>query len=160
MNKEIHKEARTLIDLFFPTPEKYSIAVVDVDDNFNKKLMQGLSDFSSNLKVLYHAKIKLYSFHSAISFLESFHTHQFHGTKSVFFINYFLEKNMNAGDILKTIKDHTKNRVVVLSDKKNHKTAIDTLELGATQFLRKDQFTSFMCTTLLEQFIREDASMH
>jgi DNA-binding NarL/FixJ family response regulator len=158
MKRNNQKEYRTFLDLFFPTTEKYSVVVIDDDEYFNKLLLQSLADYSSNMKILYHAKIKLYSFRSGISFLKSFHNNQFEGTRPVFFIDYFLENNMNATDILKTVKDHGNNRVVVISEKKNDQTAIETMQLGADQFIRKDQFTTFMCTTLLEQFIREDAS--
>lgn len=158
MKRNNRKEYRTFLDLFFPTTEKYSVVVIDDDEYFNKLLVQSLSDYSSNMKILYHAKIKTYSFLSGISFLKSFHNKQFEGTRPVFFIDYFLEKNMNATDILKTVKDHGNNRAVIISEKKNDQTATETLQLGAEQFIRKDQFTTFMCTTLLEQFIREDAS--
>jgi len=156
--KRTQKEYKTFLDLFFPTTEKYSVVVIDDDEYFNKILLQSLTDYSSNMKILYHAKIKLYSFPTGISFLQSFHKKQFEGTRSVFFIDYFLEKNMNATHILKTIKEYDNNRAVIISEKKNEHTAVETLQLGADQFIRKDQFTTFMCTTLLEQFIREDAA--
>ena len=158
MNKVKQKEYKTFFDLFFPRTEKYSVIVVDDEEYFNKMLMQSLEDFASNLKILYQAQIKLYSFMSAESFIRNIRNHQFKNTRTVFFIDYFLGKNSNATDILKEIKNYPNNRVVIVSEKKNNQTALQTFELGASHFIRKDQFTNFMCTTMLEEFIREDAA--
>lgn len=158
MKEVSQKERRTFLDLFFPSTEKYSVVVVDDDDYFNRLMVEVLNDFSSNLKILYHAKIKLYSFKTAESFIQSFQNNQFRNTRAVYFIDYFLGNNKSAADILRKIESDKRNRVVIISEKKNYQTAQETIELGATQFIRKDQFTNFMCTTLLEEFVREDAS--
>lgn len=160
MNKVKQKEKRTFLDLFFPSIETYSVAVVDDDEYFNKMLVHSLKDFSSNLKILHHAKIKLYPFFSAQSFIRSFRNREFEGTKSIFFIDYFLENNKNAKDILKVINLEDEHRMVILSEKKNYATASETREMGAKDFIRKDQFTNFMCTTLLEEFVREGTARY
>ena len=160
MKKAPEKQHKTFLDLFFQTTENYSVVIVDDDEYFKKLLIQSIVDHASNLKILYHAKIKVYSYNSADSFLDSFYSHQFDGTRTVFFIDYFLEKNRNATHILRSIKGAPNHRAVILSEIKNYLTSEESLLLGADQFLRKDQFTTFMCTTLLEQFIQEDAASY
>ena len=156
MTKTSQKEKKTFLDLFFPKMENYAVVVVDDDDYFNTLLTQALTDFSDNLRILYQANIKVHSFTAAKKFLEVFKNHKFDHVRCIFFIDYFLEKNMDATDLLRVINKHPHHHTVIISEQKNYQTSEETLLLGAEEFIRKNQFTNFMSTTLLEQFIRED----
>ena len=73
MKTTSQKEYKTFLDFILSTKLKaIRVAVIDDDEYFNKMLVQGLTDYSSNMKILYQAKIKIYSFCSATSFIEGF----------------------------------------------------------------------------------------
>lgn len=138
--------------------ENYLAVVVDDDEYFNKLLSQSLTDHTENLRILYQANIKVRSYTSAKRFLEAFKNHKFDHVRCIFFIDYFLGNNLDATDILRAIKKHPLHHSVIISEQKNYQTSEETILLGAEDFIRKNQFTNFMSTTLLEQFIREDVS--
>ncbi|HKJ42393.1 MAG TPA: response regulator [Sunxiuqinia sp.] len=158
MNKTSHKEKKTFLDLFFPKMENYAVVVIDDDEYFNKLLVQALQDFSDNMRILYQANIKVHSYPSAKRFLDAFKNHKFDRLRCIFFIDYFLERNMDATDLLRVVNKHPNHHSVIVSEQKNYQTSEETILLGAEEFIRKNQFTSFMSTTVLEQFIREDVT--
>ncbi len=158
MDKPETKEYKTFLDLFFPTAEKYSVAVLDDDEYFNTLMTEVLKHYSSNLAVLYQAQIEVHSYLKVDDFFKGINSKDFKGTRKVLFIDYYLNDSQKAIDVLNQLQPDKDRRIVIISETKNFQIAAEAKQLGATQFIRKDQFTHFMCTSLLEEFIREDAS--
>jgi DNA-binding NarL/FixJ family response regulator len=98
--------------------------------------------------------INFSSFYFGVDFLTYLENKDFSNSKLILFSDFYLEDEMNGAKILQKIKKKgIEATVIIMSDTTNQETSIDTINMGAHQFVPKDENTPLICSQILSQMV-------
>jgi DNA-binding NarL/FixJ family response regulator len=134
--------------------EKPSVEVVVIEDNHlvNMVLSKALISTIKTIQNLKNTFIKFSRFHRGGDFLNYLENTDFNESKLIVFSDYFLEDQMNAKHILKSVKQKKDDAtVIIVSDTPNQQIQSEIVELGAHSFIPKSNKAPVLCSGILFQ---------
>ncbi len=134
--------------------EKPSVEVIVVEDNHlaNMVLSTALSSTIKTIQNLKNTYIKFSRFHRGGDFLNYLKNNDFNDSKLIVFSDYFLEDEINAKNILKSVKQKKNDStVIIVSDTPNLQIQSEIVALGAHSFIPKSNKTPVLCSGILFQ---------
>jgi len=135
---------------------KYAFEVVVIEDNHltNTILCKALDSTINTIYNLKQIPVKFTSFQNGNDFLAFLESRDVFESKLIVFSDFYLEDNMNGGEILRRIKQkRVDSTVIIMSDSPNKQIPIDTVNMGAYCFLPKDNKTPVICSELLFKMV-------
>lgn len=142
------------VENLLSSDESFEVAVIEDNKLINLILSNKLYSTINAIKKLKNYPIKFTSFHFGYDFLTYLENREFGKSKLIVFSDYYLEEEMNGGEILKKIKQKgIDSTVVIMSDTTNKQTSIDTVSMGTLCFLPKDNISPFVCSQMLTKMV-------
>jgi DNA-binding NarL/FixJ family response regulator len=135
---------------------KFAFEVVVIEDNHltNTILCKALDSTINTIYNLKQIAVKFTSYKNGSDFLTFLDGIDSYESKLIVFSDYYLEENMNGGEILRRIKlKHVDSTVIIMSDSPNKQIPIDTVNMGAYCFLPKDHTTPVICSEMLFKMV-------
>lgn len=134
--------------------EKPAVEVVVIEDNHlaNMVMSKALVSTIKTIQNLKNINIRFSRFHRGDAFLKYLETNDFNESKLIVFSDYFLEDQMNGGQIVKRIKQKKPNAtVVIVSDTTIPEIKVDVVKFGAHSFIPKGNKAPVLCSGILFQ---------
>lgn len=147
-NKKINSQS------VYNAVQSFEVAVIDDNKLINLVLTKTLNSTINKLRRLKKISIKFSSFGSGTDFLHYLKRKEVGNSKFIVFSDYYLEEEVNGGEILKYIKEKENDAtVIIMSDTTNKQTSVDTVDMGAHCFLPKNSQTPDICSKILTQMV-------
>jgi DNA-binding NtrC family response regulator len=134
--------------------ESFEVAVVEDNKLVNLILSKELDSTIHKIMNTKNHPIKFTSFYFGVDFLNYLENKDFSTSRLILFSDFYLEDDMNGAKILQRIKQKGIDAtVIIMSDTTNRQTSIDTINMGAHQFVPKDENAPLICSQILYKMV-------
>ncbi|MBA3681222.1 MAG: response regulator [Bacteroidetes bacterium] len=132
------------------TPNHFNVIVLEDSDFYNSILTRQLQTYTDSIAVDKHFSYDIQSYTNIKDCIRNLKPET-----DIAFLDYYLNDG-NALDVMKKIKQKCENcKIIILSQIKNIKTSLQTLNEGASDFICKDRHALARCCYILEEIINQ-----
>lgn len=133
------------------TQNHFNVIVLEDSDFYNNVLTQQLKNYTDAIAFDKNFSFDIQSYTNANDCLRNLKPET-----DIAFLDYYLSDSINALDVMKKIRQKcTHCKIIILSQIRNIKTSLQTINEGASDFISKDRFALARCCYILEEVINE-----
>lgn len=134
--------------------KKISILVVEDNEYFNAILTHELDIYARDLQIIRDFHYEIVNFTNVKKCIEAIKENKFGHTQVIAFVNYYLGDGINGAMVMKKLlAQNPENKVIIMSQTQNGKISGENKNLGAYEFIFKNNDAPFKCCLVLEQII-------
>lgn len=138
--------------------EKINVFVIEDNEYYNNMLSNAVQQCVNSLLLKGKYQLIMRSFTSANEFIRKIRSNELDCNNTIVFIDYYLGEGINASHVIRLIREHSCDTMVVLlsqSREVREKTDLPPYDY----FVVKDDFASSFCSLCLRQFIENKFSV-
>ncbi len=137
------------------TPNHFNVIVLEDSAFFNDILTRQLQNYTDAIAADKNFSYDIQSYTNVNDCLRNLKAET-----DIAFLDYYLSDSINAIDVMKKIQKKCDDcKIIVLSQIRNIKTSLQTINEGAADFISKDRFALARCCYILEEVINERLSL-
>tara|TARA_B100001109_G_scaffold255877_1_gene261976 strand:+ start:6184 stop:6606 length:423 start_codon:yes stop_codon:yes gene_type:complete len=133
------------------------IAVIDDSEFDNKMFSRRLKQYTDELALGQDFNFDIQAYTAVNSFLN-----ELDNTFDVVILDYYLDEGITGKELISTIKFKSPScKILIISQARNVETALQTLRMGANEFIHKDDLYAMprICF-FVEEALRSKYSLH
>lgn len=112
----------------------FRIVVLEDNEFYNKLLTKQLQNYTGIISAQKNLNFDIQSYTSPVDFIDKLNP-----DTDIAFVDYYLGNSVTGMDIIKQIREKCKNcKIIIISQVRTIKTAYQTLEEGAMEYIFKD----------------------
>ncbi len=139
---------------------KETIKVLVIEDNeyYNNLLSNAIQQSVNPMLFKGKHQLVLRSFTDANEYIRKIKSNELECNDTIVFVDYYLGEGINAGHIIKILKEHCSDAMVVLLSQSNSVREKSNL-VPYDYFVVKDKFAPSLCGLYLQQYIENKYSV-
>jgi response regulator of citrate/malate metabolism len=135
-----------------------NVLVIDDNEYYNKLLTDAIRQSVTSALPERKFKLVLRSFTDANEYIRQFKSEEIVCSDSIVFVDYYLGNGINAAHVIKLLKEHNCNSMVVLLSQSNAVREKSKL-VNCDYFVVKDNLAPALCCLYLKQFVENKYSI-
>ncbi|MEO6304000.1 MAG: response regulator [Bacteroidia bacterium] len=129
----------------------FNVVVLEDSDFYNNVLTRQLQNYTDIIAFDKNFSFDIQSYTNVNDCLRNLKAET-----DIAFIDYYLSNSINALDVMKKIQQRCSDcKIIILSQIRNIKTSLQTINEGASDFISKDRFALARCCYILEEVINQ-----
>lgn len=132
--------------------KRINVLVIEDNEYYSNLLSNAIQQSLNPLLVKGHFQLVLRTFTNAVEYMRKINSGELECDHTAVFVDYYLGDGINAGDVIKMLKERSVDAMVVLiSQEKDLKEK--TEHIPYDYFVVKDRFAPALCGLYLQQYI-------
>lgn len=138
--------------------KKINVVVIEDNEYYNNMLSNAIQQSVNSFLFKGNYQLIMHSFTDANYYFRKIRSKELDCSDTIFFVDYYLGDDINASHIIKNLKEHSLNSMVVLlSQSKDIKEKSNLIPYD--YFVLKDNLAPALCSLYLKQFIENKFSV-
>jgi len=132
------------------SPNHFNVIVLEDSDFYNNILTRQLQTYVESIANDKHFSFDILSYTNTNDCIRNLKPET-----DIAFLDYYLSDG-NALDVMKKIKQRCEDcKIIIISQIRNIKTSLQTINEGASDFINKDRYALARCCYILEEIINQ-----